>query len=167
MSRKNLCQPRLPPVLRHKGEFAYEWPNGPRLSRSILILFVLKRMILSLTLSCLWEELSKTELMPIRIREVKIPLPPGAMLDCGRSQSLGNSGVVKGLDIINAENRTPPPHRPKIRCQGKVDQRVPSLEGTESRLGTPVNQGEAELGVEGDSFGHCSDFTTVHFSKLL
>jgi hypothetical protein len=26
MSRKNRCQPRPPSTLRHKGQFAYEWP---------------------------------------------------------------------------------------------------------------------------------------------
>src|SRR5215831_8717354 len=95
--------------------------------------------------------------MSIRIREVKIPLPPGAMLDCGRGQSLGDSGGVEGLDIVNAENRTPPPRGLKIRCQGEVDYSFPSLEGTEPRLGTPVDQGEAELGVEGNGLWHRLD----------
>jgi len=77
--------------------------------------------------------------MPIGICQVKILLSPGAMLKCGRDQPLGDSGVVEGLDIVHAENRPPPPRRPKIRCQGEVDQSVPSLEGTELRLGAPVD----------------------------
>jgi hypothetical protein len=63
-------------------------------------------MILLLMLTCLWEELRKTEFMPIGICEVKILLPPGAILECGRGQSLGDSGVVDGLDMVNAENGT-------------------------------------------------------------
>lgn len=114
-------------------------------------------MILSLLLSCLWEELRKTEFMPIGICEVKIPLPPGAILDCGRGQSSGDSGIVDGLDIVHAENGTPPPGGRKMRCQGKVDQRVPSLEGTEPRLGAPVDQCEAKLSVEGNGLWHRPD----------
>jgi len=95
--------------------------------------------------------------MPIGICKVQIPLSPGAMLKCGRGQPLGDSGVVEGLDIVHAENRPPPPRRPKIRCQGEVDQSVPSLEGTELRLGAPVDQGEAELGVEGNGLWHRPD----------
>ena len=80
---------------------------------SLLLLFypqllVIKDITLRQTVG-LWEELRKTEFMPIGIREVKIPLPPGAILDCGRGQSLGDSGVVDGLDIVHAENGTPPP----------------------------------------------------------
>jgi hypothetical protein len=95
--------------------------------------------------------------MPIGICEVKIPLPPGAILDCGRGQSLGDSGGVDGLDIVHAENGTPPPCGLKIRCQGEVDQRVPSLEGTEPRLGAPIDQCEAELGIEGNGLWHRPD----------
>ena len=57
----------------------------------------------------------------------------------------------------NTENGTPPPCRRKIRCQGEVDTRFPSLEGTAPCLGTPIDQCEAELGVEGDRLGHCPD----------
>src|SRR5262245_32486633 len=95
--------------------------------------------------------------MPMGIREVKIPLSPGAMLECGRRQPVGDSRVVEGLNIVHTENGTPPPGRLTMRCQGEVDTRFPSLEGTEPCLGTPIDQCEAELGVEGDSFGHCPD----------
>ena len=79
------------------------------------------------------------------------------MLECGRGQPLGYSGVVEGINIVNAENSTTPPHRPKIRCKGEIDKGFPSVEGTEPRLGTPVDQCEAKLCVEGDGFWHRPD----------
>jgi len=65
--------------------------------------------------------------MPIGLREVKIPLSPCAMLECGRGQPVGYSGVVEGLNMVNAAHGTPPPCRRKIQCQGEVDTRFPSL----------------------------------------
>ena len=108
---------------------------------------------------CGWlrEELRKTELMPIGIREVKIPLSPGAILGWGRGQPLSYRSVVEGIDIVDAENGTTPPGRLKMRCQGEIDIRFPSLEGTEPCLRTAIDYSKAQLRVEGDRLWHGPD----------
>ena len=93
----------------------------------------------------------------MEICAVKIPLSPCTILGCRRRASLGDSCLGEDIDIIHAKNRTPPPRRLNMQRQGKVDQCVPSLEGPELRLGTPIDQGEAELGGEGHGLWHRPD----------
>src|SRR4030095_8650546 len=52
------------------------------------------------------EELCETQLMAIGIGEMKIPLPPGAILWWGgRGETLSKDGLIEPIDIVDPKHR--------------------------------------------------------------
>jgi hypothetical protein len=102
-----------------------------------------------------WEELCETQLMAIGIGEMKIPLPPGAILWWGgRGEALSKDGLIERIDIVDTKYRAAPPRGGIRGCEGEIDKGFTGLEGTELRVRTTSDQGESELCVERHDFWH-------------
>src|SRR5262245_38606594 len=88
-----------------------------------------------------WEELCKTQLMPVRIGQVKAALAPAGILWWGgRRETLRAHPLIQGVHILHPENGPAPPGRRIGRCDHEIDKRLPALEGTERDLGSAKDQ---------------------------
>ena len=85
---------------------------------------------------------------------MEVPLSPGAILRRGRSATGRKHGLIEGIDIVNAKDRAAPPGREIARREGQIDKGMPSLERTEARLRSAIDQREAEFIVERKGLGH-------------
>src|SRR5688500_3536477 len=92
--------------------------------------------------------------MPIGICQMEIPLSPDAVLRWGRSVTGRKHGLIDRIDIVNAEDRAAPLGREIARGEGQIDEGSASLERTEARLRSAIDQREAKFLVESNSFGH-------------
>jgi hypothetical protein len=92
--------------------------------------------------------------MSIGIGEMEVPLSPGAILEWSRRATGCERGLIEGIDIVNAEDRAAPPGRKIARRESQIDQGMPSLERTEARLRSAIDQREAEFAIEHKGFGH-------------
>src|SRR5262252_6101994 len=92
--------------------------------------------------------------MPIGIGQMEVALSPGAILRWGRGATGREHGLIERIDIVNAEDRAAPPGREIPSCEGQIDEGMPSLEGTETRLRPAIDQCEAEFTVECKGLGH-------------
>src|SRR5712691_8610073 len=105
-------------------------------------------------LSRLGQQLGKTQLLPIGIGQMQIPLPPRAILRRGRGATSREHGLIERIDIVNAKDCAAPPGREIARREGQIDESMPSLDGTEARLWPAIDQREAEFAVESNGLGH-------------
>src|SRR5713101_5339601 len=105
-------------------------------------------------LSRLRQQLGKTQLVPIGISQMEIPLSPGAILRWGRRATGREHGLIERIDIVNAKDCAAPPGREIVRREGQIDEGMPSLEGTEARLWPAIDQREAEFTIESNGLGH-------------
>ena len=99
-----------------------------------------------------WEQLRETQLMPVRIGQVKVALAPAGILrGGGRRETLRTHPLIQRIHILHPENGPAPPGRRIRRCDREIDEGLPGLEGTERALGPAKDQRKAEGGVEGQS----------------
>src|SRR5215510_10490438 len=85
---------------------------------------------------------------------MEVPLSPGAILRRGRRATGREHGLIEGIDIVNAKDRAAPPGREIARREAQIDEGMPSLERTEARLRSAIDQREAEFSVERKGLGH-------------